>query len=262
MRVARAALHFWEEPPISGKSGSGTIFFSGCPLQCIFCQNYKISKEGFGIDITPKRLAEIMLSLQEQKANNINLVTPMHYAAEIRQSLDMIKGKLNIPVLVNSGGYEKVEELKKMAGYVNIYLPDYKFTTSQISKKFSKVSDYPQVALLAIREMLSQVGPPVFDKNGLMKSGVIVRHLLIPGELTNSLRAVNDLWENFGNDIQLSLMSQFTPTKYYPKGKVIFSHYKALIDFAENLGFDTIYTQELSSAGEEFIPSFNGEGVI
>ena len=299
--VARAALHMWEDPCISGNfgeedtkrktdgimdnseklvdaskisgdktskniPGSGTVFFSGCTLRCIYCQNYQIAAGKFGKIITMDRLTEIFLELQAKGAANINLVTPTHYTDQIIRALDKVKHKLHIPVVSNTSGYERVETLKMLDGYVDIYLTDFKYMNPDLAKKYSKAPDYPEMAKLALSEMVRQTGKPVFDNTGLMKSGVIVRHLLLPGQLLDSKRIVRYVYETYGDSVYLSLMNQYTPlpqVKDIPElnCKVKHKSYEKLIDFALNLGVTNAYTQSGEAISESFIPAFTGENV-
>ncbi len=268
LKIAKAALHFGEEPCISGtdKRGSGTIFFSGCSLKCIFCQNMPISRDGYGKEITADRLGEICLELQAKGAHNINLVTPTHYADIIAAVLRRIKPQLNIPVVYNCGGYEKTETLKELDGLIDIYLPDFKYASSQIAEKYSSAPDYPEIARNAITEMYRQRGKAVFDDNGMMKSGVLVRHLVLPGCRHDSMRALDILSETVDpEDIRISLMRQYTPCgnalldKNLSRRLTTFE-YDSVTDYAAKLGFDG-YTQEKSSATFEYTPDWDLEGV-
>lgn len=212
IRAARAALHMWEEPCISGKEGSGTVFFTGCTLRCVFCQNHEIAGSKVGKVISEERLAEIFLELQGKGANNINLVTPTHFVPQIIRALQSAKKQgMYLPVVYNTGGYERVETLKMLDGLVDIYLPDFKYLNTDHAKKYSMAEDYPEVAKAALAEMVRQAGKPVFDERGMMKCGVIVRHLLLPGCLADGKRVVKYLHETYGNRIYMSLMSQYTP---------------------------------------------------
>ena len=199
-----------EEPCISGESGSGTVFFSGCNLGCVYCQNREISSEHKGFEITSDRLAEIFLELQDKGANNINLVTPTHYVPHIIKALDAVKG-LDIPIVYNCGGYESVDTLKMLDGYIDIYLPDFKYADSVLAKKYSKAEDYPIHAKRAIDEMVRQAGGCEFDENGMMKRGIIVRHLVLPSYTDNSKRVIKYLYNTYGDDIYMSIMNQYTP---------------------------------------------------
>lgn len=265
--VARAALHMWEEPCISGESGSGTVFFSGCALGCVYCQNYNIAKAITGKIITVERLAQIFLELQQKKASNINLVTPGHYTPQILQALSIAKSEgLNIPIVYNSSGYEKTETLRILEGYIDIYLPDFKYMSEVISKKYSNCYDYASYAREAVNEMYRQVGKPVFDSNGIMKRGVIVRHLTLPGCLEDSKQILEYLYHTFQDNIFISIMNQYTPlahVKSYPElnRKITDKEYDELVDYAISLGVENGFIQEGDTASESFIPEFNEEGV-
>lgn len=265
--VTRAALHMWEEPCISGKEGSGAVFFSGCSLGCVFCQNRTISKGQSGKVITVERLAELFLDLQGQKANNINLVTAGHFLPQVREALILAKEQgLTIPVVYNSSGYEKAEMLRYMDGLVDIYLPDLKYLEADLAGKYSHAKDYPEVAMKALEEMVRQVGTPEFDERGMMKKGVIVRHLLLPGHVRNSKKVLEYLYGTYGDQIYISLMNQYTPMpamKDDPQlsRKVTDREYDRLLDHAISLGVTNCFIQEGETAKESFIPEFNGEGV-
>ena len=269
IRVSRAALHFWEEPCISGEKGSGTVFFTGCNLRCVFCQNHQISTGNVGKKITVERLAEIFLELEAQGANNINLVTPTHFVEQIIKALDIAKEKgLSIPIVYNSGGYESVKTLKMLEGYVDIYLPDFKYLDKEHAREYSKAEDYPEVAKEMLEEMVRQIGEIQFDENGMMKKGVIVRHLLLPGCLLDAKRIVDYLHTTYGNRIYMSLMNQYTPLdtldkERYPKlaHKVKDIAYDKLIDYALSIGVEQAFIQEGDTAKESFIPPFTLEGV-
>lgn len=259
VRICRAALHRWEEPCISGERGSGTVFFSGCPLHCVFCQNAEISRGGVGSEVSVDELARIFLRLQEQGAHNINLVTATHYIPQAAEALSMVKDRLNIPVVYNTGGYERIESLKMLRGLVDIYLPDFKYCDSALSARLSSAPDYREVATEAICEMIEQVGEPHF-KGDMLISGVIVRHLVLPGKRADSIRCIEHLYENFGNkNILISLMSQYTPMAGVPEDlyrPVTTFEYSSVCKKVVELGFDG-YFQERSSAKETFIPDWN-----
>ena len=265
--VARAALHMWEEPCISGKEGSGAVFFSGCSLGCGFCQNRRISRGQSGKQITIEHLVDIFLNLQEQKANNINLVTAGQFLPQVAEALKRAKAQeLHIPVVYNSSGYEKAEMLKMLDGLVDIYLPDFKYMDPELAGKYSHAKDYPQVAKLALEEMVRQVGMPEFDSCGMMKRGVIVRHLLLPGHVKNSKNVLKYLYETYRDKIYISMMNQYTPMptmKDDPQlsRKVTDREYERLINYAISLGLNNGFIQEGETAKESFIPEFNGEGV-
>ena len=265
--VARAALHMWEEPCISGKEGSGAVFFSGCSLGCAFCQNRTISKGQSGKVITVEHLAELFLDLQAQKANNINLVTAGHFLPQVREALILAKEQgLTIPVVYNSSGYEKAEMLRYLEGLVDIYLPDLKYLEADLAGKYSHAKDYPEVAMKALEEMVRQVRMPEFDERGMMKKGVIVRHLLLPGHVRNSKKVLEYLYGTYGDQIYISLMNQYTPMpamKDDPQlsRKVTDREYDRLLDHAISFGVTNCFIQEGETAKESFIPEFNGEGV-
>ena len=263
---SRAALHMWEEPCISGEDGSGTVFFSGCPLRCVYCQNYEIARAERGKEITIERLAEIFLELQKKKANNINLVTPTHYSLEIIEAVKLARTKgLSIPIVYNCSGYELVKTLRKLEGIVDIYLVDYKYEDSVIAKKYSNAENYPEIVKLALEEMVRQCGEAVFDERDIMKKGVIVRHLLLPEQLQNAKDVVKYVYETYGDAVYLSLMNQYTPLPHVEKWpelnrKVTEEEYEALVDYAIELGVENGFIQEGETAEESFIPSFAGEG--
>lgn len=265
-KVARAALHFWEEPCISGEEGSGTVFFSGCNLRCVYCQNREIAAGVRGKEISVERLAEIFLKLQEKGANNINLVTPSHYYAQIKEALLLVKERLHIPVISNTSSYESVEELKKMEGLIDIYLADFKYVSRELADKYSHAKDYPQVATAALSEMFRQVGEPEFDERGIMKKGIIVRHLLLPGCKEDSKAVLNYLYETYGDSVFISIMNQYTPLSHvegYPElnRRVTEEEYEEIVDYAIELGIENGFIQEGETAEESFIPAFDGEGV-
>lgn len=271
--VARAALHMWEEPCVSGKEGSGTVFFCGCPLRCVFCQNHIIalgkekSGEKIGKEIDIFRLKEIFLELQEKRANNINLVTGTHYIPQIAEALRMAKKEgLIIPIVYNTSGYEKVESIRLLEGLVDVYLPDMKYVSKELSKEYSNAADYFEVASKALEEMVRQAGEPVFDTRGYIRKGVIVRHLVLPGSTKDSKAVLEYLWNTYGNKIYISIMNQYTPMeqiKNHPllSRKVTKREYQKVIDYALSLGWENGFIQEGETAKESFIPNFYGEGV-
>ena len=268
IKVARAALHMWEEPCISGAEGSGTVFFSGCSLGCVFCQNRAISGGKSGVVITEERLAEIFLELQEQNANNINLVTAGHYVPQVCHALKLAKEKgLSIPVVYNSSGYEKAETLQMLDGLVDIYLPDFKYMTSELAAEYSKAADYPKTAKKAIAEMVRQQPTPRFDNRGIMTSGVIVRHLLLPGHVREAKLVVQYLYETYGDQIYISMMNQYTPVEAVAEDKLLGRRvtkreYERLLDFAGEIGVTQGFYQEGKTAMESFIPPFDCQGVL
>ncbi len=267
IRVARAALHFWEEPCISGENGSGAVFFTGCNLRCVFCQNYQIARAKQGKEITVERLSEIFLELQAQKANNINLVTATHYVPQVTEALRLAKAQgLEIPVVYNCGGYERVETLKMLEDLVDIYLPDFKYLDEERAKRYSHAKDYPAVAKEALAEMVRQQPKAEFDDRGIMTKGVIVRHLMLPGGIKDSKSVVKYLYETYGDSIYISLMNQYTPLPHvteYPEinRKLKKFEYDRLVDYAISLGVENGFIQEGETAKESFIPAFTNEGV-
>ena len=261
LKAARASLHMWEEPCISGTAGSGTVFFSGCNLRCIFCQNYHIALGEAGREISTKHLAEIFLSLQAQGANNINLVTPTHFVPQILLALQSAKGHgLTIPIVYNSSGYESTETLRLLEGYVDIYLPDFKYMDPALSLKYSHAQDYFTKAKESLAEMVRQAGSPVFDPaTGLMKRGVIVRHLLLPGQTKDSKKILRYLHTTYGNQIFISIMNQYTPlpqVKELPElnRRVSPTEHERVLDFALRIGIENGFFQEGETASYSFIP--------
>ena len=274
VRLARAALHFFEEPSISGTVGSGAVFFSGCNLKCVFCQNINISRGNTGKEVSIERLSDIFIELQEQNAANINLVTPSHYVLQIKQALLSAKEKgLRIPVVYKSSAYELPETLALLEGLVDIYLPDLKYSDDSMAVKYSDAPGYSDHAKKAIAEMFRQTGPNRFDENGMMTKGVIVRHLLMPLGVNNAKAAVSYLYETYGDDIYISLMNQYTPMEdseilktageKYPElmRKVTKREYERLLDYVLSLGIKNAYFQEGKTASESFIPDFDLTGV-
>lgn len=267
LTVARAALHFWEEPIISGEKGSGTVFFSGCNLKCVFCQNFQISTNNFGKKITTERLSEIFLELQSQGANNINLVTPTHFISQIIEAITLAKAKgLKLPIVYNSSGYEKVETIKLLKGYIDIYLPDFKYFDDRYAIKYSKCPNYFEYASKSIAEMISQTGKPVFNSEGLLVKGTIVRHMMLPGLLEDSKKIIHYLVENYNDDIFISIMNQYTPTnniQKYPEINCTVSNeeYDSLIDYAIDMGIKNGFMQEGETQKTSFIPEFDTTGV-
>lgn len=268
LKAARASLHMWEEPCISGTAGSGTVFFSGCNLRCIFCQNYHIALGEAGREISTKHLAEIFLSLQAQGANNINLVTPTHFVPQILLALQSAKEHgLTIPIVYNSSGYESTETLRLLEGYVDIYLPDFKYMDPALSLKYSHAQDYFTKAKESLAEMVRQTGSPVFDPaTGLMKRGVIVRHLLLPGQTKDSKKILRYLHTTYGNQIFISIMNQYTPlpqVKELPElnRRVSPAEYERVLDFALRIGIENGFFQEGETASDSFIPEFDERGL-
>ena len=267
-RLARAALHFWEEPCISGSRGSGTVFFSGCNLKCVYCQNYEISQGKIGKEIEISRLAEIFLELQNQGAHNINLVSPTPYIPQIITAIDSIRNEIKIPFVYNTGGYETVEALEMLDGYIDIFLTDIKYKSQVLSKKYSGAEDYFDKALAAAEKMIKICGKPAFDNDGIMNSGVIIRHLVLPGCRQDSIDILNELAKKLPLDsFILSLMSQYTPDtallRDFPEicRKVTTFEYSSVVDAAIELGLDTGYMQSRSSAKKQYTPPFDLSGI-
>lgn len=278
-RVARAALHFWEEPPISGVAGSGTIFFTHCPLGCVYCQNRAISRTEAGKVVSVDDLAQMMIDLQGQGALNVNCVTPTHFAPAIRDAVRIARAHgLRLPIVWNTSGYETAEAVRNNRGIVDVYLTDFKYADAALGKRYSSVPDYPQVALGAIDAMVDALGAPAFDEyrgQRRMTRGVIVRHLLLPGHLDDSRRVVELLWTRYGEDVQLSLMNQYTPVlataavngdaeaarilQRFPNlaEPVPHADYEELLDFTDSLGIPFYYWQQGGTAAESFIPDFS-----
>ena len=265
--VARASLHKWEEPCISYKNGAGTVFFSGCNLHCCFCQNNKISNELFGKEITDRQLADIFLRLQEIGADNIDLVTPTHFVQNIIKALDMIKHRLVVPVVYNCGGYELKETIAILDGYIDIYLPDLKYYSSEISAKYSKAPDYFDVASEAVLAMKKQVGKLRYNDEGGLIKGTIIRHMVLPSHRHDSIRIIEWISENTSPDeVLVSIMNQYTPFDFIPdefkelKRRVTKMEYHSVTDRAAELGIKG-FTQEKSSASEEYVPDFDLSGI-
>ena len=279
LKVARAALHMWEEPCISGERGSGAVFFSGCTLRCVFCQNYKIAAAKVGKYITVDELADIMLRLQNNQADNINLVTPTHYAGQIAEALIKAKDRgLKIPVVYNTSAYENVDTLKIMDGLVDVYLPDFKYMDGKLALKYSNAGNYPETAKAALREMVRQTGTPDmygdddtlvrdgYVESGIMKKGVIVRHLILPGYTKESRNVIKYLYDTYKNDIYISIMNQYTPlehVKLYKElcRKVTKKEYDKVVDYAIDIGVTNAFIQEGGTAKESFIPEFDFTGL-
>ena len=266
--AARAALHYWEEPVICGEAGSGAVFFSGCSLRCVFCQNHTISNSEFGKPVTIQALADSFLRLQSLGAVNINLVTGSHFIPQICLSLELAKDQgLQLPVVFNSSGYESVASLKLLEGLVDIWLPDLKYFSSELSARYSKAPDYFEVASRAIEEMVRQAGKPLFDEaTGLMQRGVIVRHLCLPGQSKDSKKVLRYLHSTFGNDIYVSIMNQYTPLPHvaaYPElnRSLTEEEYEKILTFAQRIGIEQGFRQEGGTDRDSFIPAFDGEGL-
>lgn len=267
IKVARAALHYWEEPCISGKRGSGAVFFSGCSLHCVFCQNREISDGKAGKLISKERLSDIFMELADKGANNINLVTPGQYIPDIVWAVNDAKSRgMKLPIIYNTSGYENVTELKLLEGIVDVYLPDFKYMDSTLSAMYSRAKDYPSVAKQALSEMVRQQPDVVIDDaTGLIQKGVIVRQLLLPGHVNDAKAVLKYLYDTYHDHVYISMMSQFTPIalKDYPEinRTVTRREYERLIDYAIKIGITNAFIQEGNVAKDSFIPAFDGEGV-
>lgn len=267
--AAKAMLHFWEEPCVSGERGSGAVFFSGCVMKCVFCQNYDISSENVGREISEERLAEIFLELQDKDAQNINLVNPTHFVPQIINSIEIAKKQgMRLPIVYNSGGYERVETLRMLDGIVSVYLPDVKYYSEELSKTLSAAPNYFDTAMNSVAEMVRQTGKPSFDENGAIKSGVIVRHLVLPNHYKDSVEIIKKLGERFGGEILFSLMSQYTPFGKVKTDPRFAKMNRRLTTFEYQKALDAVYEaalegfmQEKSSANEEYTPKFDFEGL-
>lgn len=263
VEIALASLHSFEEPCISGTKGSGTIFFSHCNLKCIYCQNHEISHEGKGKEISVEHLADLLLRQQEKGAHNINLVTPTMYTIQIKEAIQIAKERgLQIPIIYNCGGYESVEALKMLRGYIDIYLPDFKYMIPELSFRYSGVRDYEKVAKLAILEMYEQVGIPILDQDSIMKRGLMIRHMVLPNCLENSKKILKWIVENLPKEVYVSIMAQYFPT-YLAKNdniinrKLTQEEWKEIEEYIEEIGIENGYIQELGEHEEEYVPNFD-----
>lgn len=265
VKIALYSIHDFEEPCISGKRGSGTVFFSHCNLNCVFCQNYEISQQGKGKEITIEELAQIFLIQQKKQVENINLVTPTSYVLQIREAIKMArKNGLNIPILYNTNSYEKIETLKLLEGFIDIYLPDLKYADNGLAKHYSKAEHYFETATNAIKEMVRQVGMPQLNEKGIMQKGVMIRHLVLPNHLENSKKVLRWLKENMPKEIYISIMAQYFPT-YLAKNmenlnrKLTKEEWKEMNNYIEELEFENGYCQELGEHEEEYVPKWEWE---
>lgn len=262
IKIALYSIHQFEEPCISGEKGSGTIFFSNCNMNCVFCQNYEISQLGRGKEITIEELANVMIKQQERNVQNINLVTPTSYALHIVEAIKIARKKgLEIPIVYNTNGYESVETLKLLEGYVDIYLPDLKYYYDDLAKKYSKVDNYFEIATKAIQEMYRQVGTPVLDENGVMKKGLMIRHLILPNEVQNSKKVLKWIKENIDSNVYVSIMAQYFPTykaKEIPEiaRKITKEEYEKVENYLYELDLENGYIQELGEHEEEYVPTW------
>lgn len=266
IKAAKAMLHMWEEPCISGQRGSGAVFFSNCSMACVFCQNFGISQKHSGKEMSVEDLADVFIKLQERGANNIDLVSPTHYVPQIIEALQLAKSNgLSVPVIYNSNGYENIETLKYLKGYIDVYLPDIKYFSSAYSTKYSKTPDYFKYASEAVIEMFKQVGSPVLE-GGLIKKGLIIRHLLLPGLLSESKKILDWISQNLPKSIYISLMSQYVPmydAHKYPEinKRVSQKSYEWLVDYSISIGLENGYMQDCNSAQTTYTPDFNNKGI-
>ena len=262
IKIALYSLHYYEEPCISGKNGSGTVFFSNCNLNCKYCQNYKISQLGKGEYITVERLADIFIAQQENNANNINLVTPTMYVEQIIEAIKIARKKgLRIQIIYNSNGYENIETIKMLNGYVDVYLPDLKYADNNLAKEYSNINDYFEIATQAIKEMYNQVGAPILDENGIIKRGLIIRHLVLPEFIDNSKKILKWLKENIDSEVYISIMAQYFPTYLakedkYINRKLTKKEYEDIENYVYELNFKNGYMQDLGEHEEEYVPDF------
>lgn len=267
VKLARAALHYYEEPCISGNKGSGAVFFSGCNLGCVFCQNQSISHENYGKEISVERLAAIFIELQNKSAHNINLVTPTHFVPLIIEAVKLARSEgFSIPIVYNTSSYETCENIQLLDGYVDIFLPDFKYWDNELASKYSNAKNYRDFAIKSIDMMVAQKPVQKYDDDGIMQEGVIVRHMILPGHTKDSMRIIEYLYKTYGNSISLSLLSQYTPLKHvekYPElnRKITKREYDKVVDYALSLGVSNAFIQEGDAVGESFIPDFNLEGI-
>ncbi len=262
IKIALYSVHNFEEPCISGKNGSGTVFFSNCNMNCVYCQNYEISQEGLGKEITIEELSNIFLKLQNKNVNNINLVTPTSYVPQIIEAIKIAKENgLNLPIIYNTNGYEKIETIKMLNGYIDVYLPDFKYYDNELAKRYSKIDNYFEIASEAIKEMYNQVGAPILDKNGIIKKGLMIRHLVLPNNIENSKNVLKWLKENIKEDVYINIMAQYFPT-YKAKEieelnrKLNKEEYKIIEDYLYELDIENGYIQELGEHEEEYVPKW------
>lgn len=268
IKIAKAYLHKWEEPCISGTMGSGTVFFSNCNLKCVFCQNYKISSEGFGKEISIEKLSEIFIKLENEGAHNINLVSATHYVPMVIKAIELAKAKgIKIPFVYNTSSYETVENIRLLKGYIDIYLPDLKYFDDKYAIKYSNAPNYFKYASKSINEMVKQVGSPKFNNEGLMKKGVIIRHLMLPGLLFDSKKIIDYINNTYKDSVYISIMNQYTPfynSKNYPEINRPLNpkHYESFIDYCISLGIQNAFIQEEGTVSESFIPEFDLGGIV
>ena len=262
VKIANFSLHYYEEPVISGKNGSGTVFFSNCNLKCVFCQNYEISNLGKGLEISKQKLSEIFIRLQELKANNINLVTPTSYVPQIIEAIKIAKSNgLIIPIIYNTNGYENIETVNMLNGYIDVYLPDLKYAENDLAKKYSKIENYFEISTKAIKQMYNQVGDVVLDKNGLIKKGVIIRHLILPNNIQNSKKVLKWINDNMPKSVLVSIMAQYFP-EYKAKQiselsrKITKNEYKIIENYLYSLNIENGYLQDMGICEEKYVPKW------
>lgn len=262
IKISLVSLHQFEEPCISGTNGSGTIFFSNCNFNCVFCQNYKISQEGMGQEVDISFLAQSMLDQQKKGAHNINLVTPVMYVYHIIEAIKIAKAEgLKIPIIYNSNGYENIETVNSLEGYIDVYLPDFKYANNKLGEKYSNINNYFEVTSKAVAEMYKQVRPPQLDENGIIKRGLIIRHLILPNEIENSKKVLKWIIDNIGKEVYVSIMAQYFPT-YKAKNilelnrKISTEEYKQIEDYIYEIGIENGYMQDLGEHEEEYVPDF------
>lgn len=267
VKLARAELHLWEEPPISCGKGSGAVFFSHCNLKCVFCQNHEISQEFKGKAVSIERLSDIFIELQEKGANNINLVTPTHYVPQIKEAIEIARNKgLNLPILYNTNGYDSLETIKSLEGYIDVYLPDFKYFNNKYAFKYSKIKNYKENVLPVLKEMVKQTGEPKFDNEGRIQKGVIIRHLMLPGLLFDSKKVIDTIYNTFGNKVYISIMNQYIPmnkASLYPEINKTLNpkHYDSLVNYAADIGVTNGFIQDEGSNNSSYVPSFEMQGV-
>lgn len=263
VKIALASIHNYEEPCVSGTKGSGTVFFSNCNLNCVYCQNHEISQEGFGREISVEHLADIFVSQQSKGVHNINLVTPTIYAVQIIEAIKIARSKgLTIPIVYNSSGYESVDTLKLLEGYIDVYLPDFKYSNNDIAFKYSRIKNYFDIAKEALTEMYRQVGEPVFDEDGIIQKGMIIRHMILPTNVKNTKIVLDNIKEMFGTNVCISVMAQYFPTHLANKyeeinRKINKRELRSVEEYMYKLGFENGYIQELGSHEEEYVPIFD-----
>ncbi|MDS0525363.1 radical SAM protein [Clostridium sp. SHJSY1] len=267
IKVAKAYLHLWEEPPVSLGNGSGTIFFSHCNLKCVFCQNHEISQEFKGKFITIERLSEIFLELQCKGSSNINLVTPTHYVPQIKEAIEISKKNgLTLPILYNTNGYDTLDTIKSLNGFIDVYLPDFKYYNDKYAIRYSNAISYEENIILILNEMIEQVGEPIFDSDGRILKGVIIRHLMLPGLLFDSKKIIDKIYNTFGDKVYISIMNQYTPmynSKNYPEINKLLNpkHYNSLIEYAESIGVSKGFIQDVGTNNTSYVPNFNFQGI-